>query len=69
VHTVKGVYSEIYCITGRGAGIGRLVVDPFRALMYSTDAKDVHAIKQKQDKGMGIVEAIEAVLADRGKLS
>lgn len=67
VHTIKGVYSEIYCVTNRGTGIGRLVVDPFRALMYSTDAKDVHAIKQKQDKGMGIVDAIKAVLAERGR--
>ena len=67
VHTVKGVYSEIFCITDRGAGIARLVVDDFRKLMYSTDPRDVQAIADKQEKGMTIVQAIEAIQQERAR--
>jgi conjugal transfer ATP-binding protein TraC len=44
VHTLPGAYSEIMVLTDRGGGIGRLVVDPFRRLLYSTDPKDVAAL-------------------------
>ena len=67
VHTIAGVYSEIFCITSRGAGIGRLIVDPFRKLMYSTHPKDVQAIANKQAQGMGVVDAIKAIQQERAR--
>jgi len=65
VHTISGLYSEIFCITDYGSGIGRLIVDPFRKLMYSTHPKDVQQIKEKQQQGMSVTEAIDAILKER----
>ncbi|WP_207462143.1 type IV secretion system protein TraC [Azospirillum sp. SYSU D00513] len=67
VHTVKGAYSEIFCITDYGAGIGRLIVDPFVGLLYSTAAEDVNAIKLYRDRGYSVRDAINAVLEDRSQ--
>ncbi len=68
VHTVLGVYSEIFVKSKSGLGVGRLIVSEFQKLLYSTDAEDVYAIQEKRDAGMPISDAINAVLRDRGKL-
>lgn len=65
VHTVPGAYSEICCLTTLGGGIGRLVVDPFRRLLYSTAPKDVAALDALQTQGLSTVEAIQALLEER----
>lgn len=67
VHTVPGKYSEVYIKTGLGAGIGRLMVDPFRRLLYSTDPKDVADIDWHKAQGKSTTEAISAVLTARGR--
>lgn len=64
VHTVRGKYSEILCVTNRGIGIGRLVVGKFRALLYSTTAEDVQAVKDLEARGMTTAQAIQH-LVDR----
>lgn len=69
VHTIAGAYSEIFFITDRGAGIGRLIVDEFHQLLYSTKAEDVHAIKQYRDAGLNAADAIRRVMADRKGVS
>ncbi len=65
VHTAPGQYSEIFFITTVGMGIGRLVVEPFRRLLYSTKPDDRHAIRQRQDQGLDLAQAIKAVLSER----
>ncbi|WP_295457869.1 type IV secretion system protein TraC [uncultured Thiodictyon sp.] len=66
VHTVPGAYSEIMILTSdRGGGIGRLVVDDFRRLLYSTRPTDVAAIQRLQDGGRSVTEAINQLLEDR----
>ena len=65
VHTVPGAYSEIFCLTTLGGGIGRLVVDPFRRLLYSTAPQDVAALDAMQAQGLGTVEAIQALIEER----
>ena len=65
VYTEAGVFSEIFLITERGQGVGRLVVSDFQGLLYSTAPEDVQAIKVYQDQGMSVSEAISAVLRDR----
>lgn len=67
VHTEPGAYSEIFVISGGGSAIGRLVVDPFRQLLYSTRAQDVSAISAYQKSGLSLTAALNAVLADRKK--
>ena len=65
VHTSPGRYSEICLLTPYGQGIGRLIVDPFQQLLYSTKPEDTHAIDDRTAQGMTIAEAIEAILAER----
>jgi conjugal transfer ATP-binding protein TraC len=62
VHTVPGLYSEIMVLSDAGAGIGRLVVDPFRRLLYSTQPHDVAAIGALRDQGLGVEQAIRRLL-------
>lgn len=65
VHTVTDVYSEIFFITERGSGIGRLMVDPFHKLLYSSKAEDVSAIRRFTRQGLTVADAIQRVLQER----
>nr|WP_183168055.1 type IV secretion system protein TraC [Azomonas macrocytogenes] len=65
VHTILGVYSEIFVKSNAGVGIGRLVVGDFQKLLYSTDPRDVAAINQYVKQGLEVTDAIYAVLRDR----
>jgi conjugal transfer ATP-binding protein TraC len=67
VHTVQGVYSEIFIKSKTGIGIGRLIVGDFQKLLYSTDPNDIHAIAQFTKKDMGVPEAIKAVMHSRAQ--
>ncbi len=62
VHTLSGVYSEIFVISDRGNAVGRLVVDPFRKLLYSTRAEEVNAIEKLVRDGCTVAEAITRIL-------
>ena len=64
VHTSKGQYSEVFFLTKTGAGIGRLIVNRFQQLMYTTMATEKSAIKRYEDKGFALFQAIEQVIAD-----
>jgi len=66
VTTVPRAYSELYFITEYGQGIGRLFVDPFQALVYSTNANDVNELNKKKSEGMSIEESINQLLIERG---
>jgi conjugal transfer ATP-binding protein TraC len=68
VHTSPGNYSELFFITEYGRGIGRLIVDPFQQLLFSTKAEDVQAIRRYKERGLPVEEAINGVLKDRGML-
>lgn len=65
LRTEHGMFSEVYMHSPLGSGIGRLLLDPFSLLLYSTRAEDYAAINAKRQMGMSVPEAIEAVLADR----
>lgn len=67
VHTVPGSYSEVMVLCDTGAGIGRLMVDAFRRLLYSTKPSDVAAIRGLRDKGLSVDEAINALLERSGE--
>ncbi len=59
-------YSEVYIRSPMGAGVGRLISDPFCGLLSSSNADDIFAINQYRNEGLNIVQAIERVLSDRG---
>lgn len=67
VHTEPGLYSEIFCMTEYGAGIGRLVVSPNDALLYSTDPRDRADLERYRRAGLPLAEAIQAVLNERAQ--
>lgn len=66
VHTVPGHYSEILFLTERGSGVGRLYVDPFKLLLYSTNPDDLAAINTYVNRGQSQGDAIRSVMRDRG---
>ena len=65
VHTIPGVYSEIFIKSEFGRGIGRLIVNDFQKLLYSTTATDVNAIRKRCESGMSTAEAINSILSER----
>lgn len=65
VHTIAGVYSEIFIRSEHGCGVTRLFVDDYSKLQFSTAPQDLNAIKYWTDRGLSNSEAIKRVLADR----
>lgn len=66
VATEHGYYSEIFVHGPKGSGVGRLILDPFSMLLYSTRAEDFQAIKALTDQGVSVAEAIDEILKRRG---
>ncbi len=60
-------YSEAYVKIGDSPGVvGRLIVDPYSILVYSTSPNDKADIKRFRDQGLSLADAIDAVLVERG---
>jgi conjugal transfer ATP-binding protein TraC len=67
LRTEQGAYSEVYIRAPNINGIGRLIVDPFTLLLFSSRAEDFNAISAKRATGLSVSDSIEAVLADRSR--
>jgi conjugal transfer ATP-binding protein TraC len=67
VSTEHGHFSEIYIHSPMGSGLGRLLLDPFSMLVYSTRAEDYEAIKGLREQGLSVAEAIELLVAQRSE--
>jgi hypothetical protein len=65
VHTLPGAYSEIFFITEMGSGIGRLIVDPFKRILFSTKPEDVQAIKLLRRQGLSLGDAVKELIDSR----
>lgn len=65
LRTEHGAYSEIFIHSPVGNGIGRLIVDPYSLLLFSSRAEDFNAINEKRAAGLSVSEAIDAVLRER----
>lgn len=62
VHTKQGKYAEVMiCGPDGGYGIGRLILDPFSKILYSTKAEDYGRVEAYQQEGMALEEAVRAV--------
>lgn len=68
VTTESGHYSEIFFNTNRGMGIGRLIVDPMRVVMYSTRAQDNEKIDNHTKNGHSLAQAMQNVV-DEGHMA
>ena len=68
LRTEHGAYSEIFIHSPIGNGIGRLIVDPYSLLLFSSRAEDFNAINDKRAGGLTVSQAIDAVLRERSVL-
>lgn len=66
VKTEQGKYSEVFIHSTAGTGIGRLLLDPFSLLCYSTKAEDYEAYRRYAEQGLSTSAALDQVLKDRG---
>ncbi|MCD9046902.1 TraC family protein [Luteimonas sp. MHLX1A] len=65
VHTLPAQYAEIMCMTPRGTGIGRLVLNNFEKVMFSTSPPDVVAIRNLRERGLSLEEAVNQIVRER----
>lgn len=65
VHTIPGVYSEIFIKSNAGTGVARLIVSEYQKLLYSTNPIDINAINKYRERGLDLNESINYVVRDR----
>lgn len=63
--TLQGQYSEVLIRGPHGFAVGRLLIDPFSRILYSTQADEYASVKDYVSKGKSIVEAIELVAGQK----
>ncbi|MGR5178823.1 type IV secretion system protein TraC [Vibrio mediterranei] len=68
VTTESGHYSEIFFSSNVGMGIGRLIVDPMRVMMFSTNPADNKAIDDEVATGLSVEDAMMSVVKQRNML-
>lgn len=61
IKTKQGQYAEVMIYGPHGYAIGRLLLDPFSLILYSTKAEEFAAVQELTQKGMSLSEAIEQV--------
>ncbi|MGL5720270.1 MAG: type IV secretion system protein TraC [Alphaproteobacteria bacterium] len=66
LQTRQGEYAEILLYGPEGYAVGRLVLDPFSKILYSTKAEEFTSVKERLDGGESLVEAVEAVARVKG---
>ncbi len=62
-----GRYAEVMIIGSHGYAIGRLILDPYSLLLYSTKAEDYTAVQSLLVKGLPLEQALDTVLENRKK--
>jgi conjugal transfer ATP-binding protein TraC len=67
--TVSGQYSEVLVRCAGQAFVGRHILSPRDLLLFSSKAEDFVAVKNYNDQGFSMDQAIERVLQDRGLVS
>ncbi len=66
VHTIQGVYSEIFIHSEQGSGIGRLICDPYARLLFSSKPEDDAMIAQLTKSGLSMSDAINHIIDSNG---
>ena len=62
VTTVHGKFAEVMIDGSDGYAVGRLLLDPFSQLLFSTKAEDYAAVQALRSQGYEVAEAIEHLL-------
>lgn len=66
--TQHGLFSEIAVIGPGGTSVGRLIVDAFSEKLYSTQAREYQAIRDMENQGVSLIEAIERLAQASGRI-
>ena len=66
VKTEQGKYAEVLINGADGYAVGKLLLDPFSQLLFSTKAEDYAAVQELRKQGYEITEAVEHILEERG---
>ncbi len=69
VHTIPEVYSEIMFVNPYGIGVGRLILDPYSNVLYSTKAAVAQRVEDLVKQGFSQDQAIRSVLGDNEALT
>ncbi len=62
VRTKHGSYAEIMIYSSNGYAVGRLILDPYSGLLYSTKAEEYAAVQALRAQGLSVSDAIERLL-------
>ncbi|MDR2781502.1 MAG: type IV secretion system protein TraC [Holosporaceae bacterium] len=65
VKTEQGKYAEVLINGADGYAVGKLLLDPFSGLLFSTKAEDYAAVQELRKQGYEIMEAVEHILQER----
>ncbi|MEY3106608.1 MAG: hypothetical protein RIT35_774, partial [Pseudomonadota bacterium] len=61
LNVVPGKYSEVLISSSSGYVVGRLMLEPFSKILYSTSPKEFHAVENLLKSGVGVTEAITLI--------
>jgi conjugal transfer ATP-binding protein TraC len=61
LHTEQGKYAEIMIKGPKGFAVGRLFLDDFSKVLYSTKADEFAAVQSLVDQGLSLKEAIQRI--------
>lgn len=67
LRTDQGKYAEVLVKGPVGYAVGRLIVDPFSKILYSTKAEEFAAVEKLQAQGMDIEEAVMRIAKETFK--
>jgi conjugal transfer ATP-binding protein TraC len=62
VKTVSGKYAEILISSSKGYTVGRLLLDPFSLMLYSTKADEFAAVNDLRTQGLSVEEAVQTLV-------
>ena len=68
VKTKHGQYAEVMIYSSNGYAIGRLLLDAYSQLLYSTKAQDYAAIQSLRAQGFSLSQALEKLLQEKEAL-
>lgn len=66
VKTRQGQYAEVMIYGPHGYAIGRLCLDPFSKILYSTKAEEYSAVQELQKQGLTLAQAVEKIAGEKG---
>lgn len=65
LHTEQGKYAEILIKGPKGFAVGRLLLDPFSKILYSTQADEFAAVQSLVNQGYSLKEAIYHIAQEK----